>query len=174
VQAYHKQASATWRAIGDQRGAGYVLTSLGITLEALGEPEGAEVAYREALAIRRETGQVALAIEDVAGLGRVALARGRPEEAKGYAEECLAHIEARGVDGIEQIFEVYLACVRILEACGDVYTEQAREILEQAYTLLMERADKIGDEALRRSFLENVPTHRELMREAQRVLKTPG
>jgi len=51
---------------------------------------------------------------------------------------------------------------RVLAACGE--EARARRVLEEAYTLLMERANKIGDEALRRSFLENVPAHREVMR----------
>ena len=39
---------------------------------------------------------------------------------------------------------------------------RAHEVLEQAYHLLQERASWIDDEALRRSYLENVPANREI------------
>ena len=44
-------------------------------------------------------------------------------------------------------------------AAGD---PRAGGFLQQTYDLLMEQADRIGDEAMRRSFLENVPWHREI------------
>jgi len=41
---------------------------------------------------------------------------------------------------------------------------RAEEILTTAYHLLQERAAAISEEELRRSFLENVATHREIVR----------
>ena len=161
AQAYYEQALGITRAIGDKRETGFALTCLGMVLERLGDLDEAGTTYCEALFIRREIGQAALAIEDIAGLGRVALARGRWQEAQQYAEECLGHITAHGVAGIEYVFEVYLTCVRVLEACGE--HERARGVLAEAYALLMERADKIEDETLRGSFLKNVPVHREVV-----------
>jgi hypothetical protein len=49
----------------------------------------------------------------------------------------------------------------VLDAAGD---PRAREVLEKGYAELQERAEKITDEALRRSFLENVPWNRELVK----------
>ncbi|MDY7079501.1 MAG: tetratricopeptide repeat protein [Chloroflexota bacterium] len=160
AKAHEEQGLTLAREIGDRHQAGCALTYLGKALEGLEDPDGAEEAYREALAIRREIGQPARAIDDVAGLGRVALMRSEKQEAKRYAEECLAHVATHGVAGIEHVFEVYLACVHILETCGE--EGQARAVQEKAYTLLMERADRIDDETLRRSFLENVPARRAL------------
>ncbi len=65
-----------------------------------------------------------------------------------------------GVAGLEYPSEIYLTCIRVLEACGE--RKRALALLSEAHALLMQRADKISDEALRRSFLENVPAHREL------------
>jgi hypothetical protein len=53
---------------------------------------------------------------------------------------------------------VYLTCYRTFQAAGD---SRAAEVLETAHATLQERAAKITDEAIRRSFLENVPCHRE-------------
>ncbi|MCD4739347.1 MAG: tetratricopeptide repeat protein [Anaerolineae bacterium] len=161
AQAYYEQALGITRTTSDKRETGFALTNLGMVLERLGDLDGAEAAYRESLFIRREIGQAALAIEDMAGLGGVALARSRWQEAKQYAEECLVHITAHGVAGIEYVFEVYLTCVRVLEACGE--HERAWGVLAKAHALLMERADKIEDETLHGSFLKNVPIHREVV-----------
>jgi hypothetical protein len=56
-------------------------------------------------------------------------------------------------------FRVYLTCYRVLQAGHD---PRAGEVLETAHRLLHERAAKIEDERLRRSFLEQVPAHREI------------
>jgi hypothetical protein len=41
-------------------------------------------------------------------------------------------------------------------------------LLAEAHALLQERAATIGDEAMRRSFLENVAAHREIAEEFER------
>ena len=46
---------------------------------------------------------------------------------------------------------------------------RAEEILTGAYHLLQERAEKIDDQELRRSYLENVSYHREIVAEFRRV-----
>ena len=43
-------------------------------------------------------------------------------------------------------------------------------ILSKAYHLLQERAARIGDEELRRSFLENGAAHRAIVEEIQRMM----
>jgi tetratricopeptide (TPR) repeat protein len=53
----------------------------------------------------------------------------------------------------------HLVCYRVLRAGSD---PRASEILNKAYRLLQERASWIEDEALRRSYLENVPANREV------------
>jgi hypothetical protein len=48
----------------------------------------------------------------------------------------------------------------VLAAADD---PRAVEVLAEAYATLQERAARITDEALRRSYLENVPYHREIL-----------
>jgi hypothetical protein len=48
----------------------------------------------------------------------------------------------------------------VLAAAGD---ERAASVLETAHATLQEQAAKIPDETMRRSFLENVPYHREIV-----------
>jgi len=69
---------------------GYSLTYLGHALADLGELEAAAEAYGEAMHLRRELGQHSLAIDDLAGLARVATAQGDLERALEQGEEILA------------------------------------------------------------------------------------
>ena len=82
----------------------------------------------------------------------------------------LAHLEpvledAQPADhrlfGTKHPYQVYQTCYQVLEAAGDA---RAIQILQSAHSLLTKTADKIQDDALWRSFLENVPVHAEIMR----------
>ena len=55
---------------------------------------------------------------------------------------------------------MYLSCYRVLSAGQD---ERARSLLHTAYHMLQERAGKLEDLALRRSFLNKVAAHREIV-----------
>jgi hypothetical protein len=66
------------------------------------------------------------------------------------------------LEGAEDDLKVFLACYQVLQASED---PRAAHILSQAHRLLQERAAKISDEKLRRSFLENVAAHREIISE---------
>ena len=70
--------------------------------------------------------------------------------------------ENPGLDGAEHPLRVILTCYRVLRVCGDA---RATTILTDTHALLQERAAKISDENMRRSYLENVPEHRELVAE---------
>jgi hypothetical protein len=48
---------------------------------------------------------------------------------------------------------------------------RAPEVLASAVNALASRAEKIADETLRRSFLENVRAHRELTLAARNIVK---
>ena len=160
-----EQALALQREIGDRRGEGYSLTYLGHALAGLGKVEAAVETYRKAMHLRRELRQPGLAIDDLAGLARVALAQGAFKRAAEHAQEILAWIEANGLEGIEYPLQVYLTCYRVLGATAEdtLALERADSLLSRAHAELMKRAADISDEALRKKFLENVQTHREIM-----------
>ena len=133
---------------------------LGHTLAGLGELAQAADAYWQALDVYRKTGWHSLPMEPLAGLARVALAQGDLPQAQAHVETILEHLKTRTLNGTLEPFRIYLTCVRVLEAAGD---PRAETVLHTAYHLLQERAANIDDEALRRSFLENVAAHRELV-----------
>jgi hypothetical protein len=111
-------------------------------------------------------GQYSLLIDDWAGLAHIALAQGRPGQALEHVQDILSWIDVNGLEGIEYPLQVYLICYRVLQATaqGDpAAIERAQKVLTVAHTALMERANSIGDEALRLKFLENVKTNREII-----------
>ena len=147
---------------GDRRSRGYSLTILGYALEGLGHLEKAAESYQQAIELRREMGQHHMVIESLAGLARVSLAQGKLSLALGQVEEILAFLEDNSLDGTEEPFRIYLTCCHVLRANQD---PRAQTILNTAYHLLQEQAAKVGDEEMRRSFLENVAAHREIVEE---------
>jgi tetratricopeptide (TPR) repeat protein len=135
---------------------------LGHALAGLHRLDEAADAYRQALDLFwRETGSQAEAMECLAGLARVSLAVGDAAHAQAETEEILAYLEIDPrLEGAVEPPRVYLTCYRVLRANAD---PRADEILERGYHLIQETALKIDGDALRRSYLENVPANREIV-----------
>ena len=64
------------------------------------------------------------------------------------------------LEGAIEPLRVYLTCYNVLHAIDDPRAEQ---VLDAGYRLLQERVEAIDDPAMRRSYLENVPYHRQLV-----------
>jgi hypothetical protein len=97
----------------------------------------------------------------------VALAQGDLSQAGDHAAEILTRLQAGlALPSWGGPFWIRLTCYLVLAAASDPC---AGEFLQQSYVLLMEYADRIGDEAMRRSFLENVPWNREIVALAREV-----
>ena len=148
------------QSIGDRTNQGYILTNMGHTLVGLEQWAEATDAFRQALALREELGQSSLAMDALAGLAHVSLIQGDLDQAHARVEEVLRYKESNTLDGAEDPFRIYLTCYHVLRA---VHDPRARIILEKAHHLLQEEAAKIADEEMRRSFLENVAVHREII-----------
>ena len=108
--------------------------------------------------------------EPLAGLARIALARGDVAGASATVAEVLARLDAGGsVDGTEDPLWIYLTCHEVLAAAG---APRAADLLRQAHALVMARAAPLGD-AERATFLGNVPSHRAIV-DAWRRVNCPG
>jgi predicted ATPase/DNA-binding SARP family transcriptional activator/class 3 adenylate cyclase len=139
----------------------WALTFLGHALTELDGLFEAADAYRQALDIRWEVGEAPPVPEPLAGLACVDLARGDHPQALIHVQEILAYLEAYPkLEGTIDPIRVYLTCYRVLRANAD---PRAAEVLEKGHYLLQEIASKIDDEALRRSYLENVPANRAIV-----------
>ena len=157
---YNQDALQMVQEIGDRAKEGMTWMMLGHALLGVGRLEEAAEAYQNSVALRRELGRPNLAMESLAGLARVALAQGDLARAQAHVEEILSCLETGTLHGTIAPFQVYLTCYRVLK---DGQDPRAQEILATAYDLLQERAARITDEEMRRSFLENVAAHREIV-----------
>src|SRR5262245_14752929 len=87
-------------------------------------------------------------------------------QAQALVEAILNVLADYPLAGLGEPFYVYLTCYRVLDTTHD---PRATTVLQTALRLLHQYADSITDEGLRRSFLENVATHRELLAAATGV-----
>jgi tetratricopeptide (TPR) repeat protein len=127
----------------------------------LGELAEAASAYTKALHLRREIGQAAAAIDDLAGLARVALQQGDLAQAETNAEEMWQWLQEKGTAGILNPLQVYVTVANVWQANGRV--DEAQEALSQANQLLQQQAERFTSRERRRAFLENVSLHREIV-----------
>jgi predicted ATPase/class 3 adenylate cyclase len=173
-QALHRAQEANWSGLES-----LAWRVLGDVAAGLGQWDEAAQAYTNAL----ELAQVSVgarwqrrrnqdrAIEHRAGLARVALAQADAAGALTHVAAILGYL--RDYPVLRCAYEplrVYLTCYRVLHANADA---RARDVLNTAYGMLQERAANIADEELRRSYLENVAAHREIVVEWKR-LAAPG
>jgi predicted ATPase/DNA-binding SARP family transcriptional activator/class 3 adenylate cyclase len=136
------------------------LVGVGLFRAELGQFAQAAGLYHRALRGMR-VWQPHVAPEPLAGLARIAMAQGDTVGAMSYVEESLPYLQSCPTPLCTfDAFGVHLTCCRVLAAAGD---PRAEEVLGRAYHLLQERALKIADPDLRRSFVENVPSHHELI-----------
>ncbi len=173
---YAEQGLRIAQEIGARYREGEMLICLGHAHSGMDRLLEAATYYQQARDLWEELGTQHQLIGALGGLARVSLAQGQLARAKDCVEKILAHPEAGGsldhaLDDPVDIIQVYLTCYRVLQAHGDC---RARDILLTAYQLLQERAARIDDEELRRSFLENVAARRELASAYQALLEGEG
>lgn len=159
-----QEALALAQKLHDTYGEGSASTRLGYALAGLGRMEEAAGAYRNALAIWRESGPPSFAMEALAGLARISLAQHDLDQALAQVEEILSYLEDNTLSDVDDAMHIYLTCYEVLKAVQD---PRALDVFSTAYGLLQKQAAKISDETMRRSFLENVPTHRQIMEAVQ-------
>jgi adenylate cyclase len=149
---------------------GYALNYMGLLHLATGAAERARDCATAALTIRRELEQRPLQADDLALLAMAHLELGEREMALGHAREALAILDECGAEGPEAPQRDYYTCYRVLAATG--HLEQARQALQEAYDLVIARAEKIIAPAMRQSFLENVAQNREIIAAWQTIQAT--
>jgi adenylate cyclase len=164
-----QQALLIAREVGNRRVEGYALGFLADSLVELGLLDEATTTYQQALALWRELGSAPLALEPLGGLARASLARDDPAQAQAYVEEILSALDESALRESDQALYAYLDCYRVLRALAD---PRADSILRTAHELLQARAARITDAELRRSFLEAIPAHEEIVREFEASQKT--
>jgi hypothetical protein len=136
---------------------------LGHARARMAQPELAAAAYQQAVAWYITIGNAAMAIEPRAGLAQLALAQGDSVGARILIDMMLPVLSERSRARVLTPFYAYLICYDVLEALHD---SRAATVLRDAQRLLQKYAEQIPNTAQRRSFLENVAAHRDLLRAA--------
>jgi tetratricopeptide (TPR) repeat protein len=149
------RATETFAAHGERRKEGGCRRYLARIALRRGELERAEAEARAACALLDETRPLLAGARAV--LAQVLLARGDADAALLEARAAMALVDELGeVDEGESLVRLTLA--EALEAAGDA--DGAARALARAQARLCERAARIADPVLRRSFLDAVPEHR--------------
>jgi tetratricopeptide (TPR) repeat protein len=156
-----EQACALAVKIGDRSAEAWAQTNLGHSYFASGEFPEAAKAYQNALEIRNKLDQPLLATEPAAGFARALLEQGDLETAYQHVQTILPILnEKKDLAGTDDPIRVYLTCYLVLNSKKE---SDAIRILEAAHDLIQSRAAKIPYEDTRKSFLENIPHHHEIM-----------
>jgi tetratricopeptide (TPR) repeat protein len=143
---------------------GWALMVRGHAARVLGQLDTAEALYRGA--IEQLAGTPPMRGRAVAGLAETCLARGRVDEAMQHSLQAVANLSNfASVDGGEE--QVRLTHIRVLEAAGQVRAAQA--FAQASSDLLHANATRIGDPALRESYLHGVRANREILAHARRL-----
>ena len=150
-QAWQSDQSAGFQSV-----RAYAFVLIGHAQTQVGQFAKAADAYQQALALYSEIGRADIAAEAQAGLAAIAYKQGDEEQAQRLVEAVLKRLVDYPTAGQDEPFYLYLTCSQILAATHD---PRATMILQQGYDLLQQYAERITDDALRRSFWENVPIH---------------
>jgi LuxR family maltose regulon positive regulatory protein len=134
--------------------------SLGESLVALSRLDEAEVVLQEAVTIYREFGWDHQAVAAITDLATIELARGNRHEALRIVEQQLLPTMGNDDFGDEEFGRAYWGCYQVLRAVDD---PRAETVLRSGHDTIQSVAALIDKEALRRSFLENIPAHRAII-----------
>ncbi len=137
---------------------GLTQNNLGYIHLEMGNPEKAKEAFDKGRSLRIKMNIESFEMMDVSGLARAELESGNTDEAlalSGLAIETLAKY-----DTVEDLQRAFFNHALILDKAGN--PREAEKYLEKARKIVHERADKIEDADLKKTFLEQVPLHREI------------
>jgi len=149
----------------------FVFTAEGHAYFALGQLPEAEDCFGKALQLRLALQQEQQAMEPLAGLAEVALERGEVTASLAYAERMLPVVRSPWFAAAVELFRVFWACYKALDANGDA---RASELLTDAYQRLMARAAQIEDDAMRAGYLDRITVHRAIAETYAAHLSTNG
>lgn len=145
--------------IGARSQIGYALSVRGHALRALRQTVEARTAYEAAIAIRQELGEHQFATETAAGLAQLFMMENKLEMSLHHINSILEYMETHSLEGTNEPFHIYLACVQILRAAQD---SRAASILDTALALLKKRADELSKLSWQHRFINGIEAHQTL------------
>ncbi|MCA9995644.1 MAG: tetratricopeptide repeat protein [Anaerolineales bacterium] len=147
--------------IGNTLVQAYALQDIGFILTQHNSLQKAVPFLQSALEQYKKLEQANRLLETRATLAEIALRQQDLAKAEKEIAPVLEHILAeKSLEGVGRLFRIYLVCYEVTRAIDN---DRAQQILSKAYHLLHERASQISDKKQRQSFLENVPTNRQII-----------
>ncbi len=160
-RCYHKAIELA-KAVENQKMEAGAYLNLGNTLISQGLLDEAREAIAQHIALSQCMEHESEMIEPKTYLALVAWKEGKLDEALDYVKDILDYLNGKTAKVFDFSPEILLTCYKILHANQD---PQAEDVIGKAYSLLMESAEKITDEAMRKSYLENVAVNCEIQEE---------
>ena len=168
ARAYAQSALEIAIEVGARYNELFALAALGNGDLALRRWEAAASDFERMEALAREVAYPAAVLDALEGLTRLALEQGAVLEARDALNRLMEYAHARdesagGRGGLlagSMEHWIRLTRYKVLARSGDA---NAQEAILDAYTALQSEASAITDESWRRSFLENIPEHREIV-----------
>jgi len=154
---------AIMQALDNKHQISFFLSYLSTVSLQAGDYQQAIERAQEALSLRQELDLRLRMADDLATLAAAYLAAGNVAQALVYAGQALAILDGCGGQGPEFPQRDYFTCYQVLAAAGQ--EERAQAALQSAYNLVMARAEKTTDPALRQSFMERVPVNCKIVQE---------
>lgn len=157
--------------LSDQQARG--LTVAAQAMLNLGQLDEARENYQAALELARQSIDTHQVTEIQAGLALTYLAQGSPDQASGIVLEILdrlgvedqvgpqgqLRIRYSQLEGLNEPFQVLLACCQVLQASHD---PRAEAFLNAAFHLLLEQSNRLPAGRKQANYLQRIPAHRAL------------
>jgi tetratricopeptide (TPR) repeat protein len=131
-----------------------------LVAEGQGNLDAADRLYEESREIRARLDQKPLLVDSLAGLLRIAMARGHTAAMGRLLADITGQLEQRGLIGIEHLGRLFVTLVETSRALGDEIG--AERHLTEALALLDTRAASIADPEQRQRYLTGPAAHRRL------------
>jgi tetratricopeptide (TPR) repeat protein len=161
AKAYAQTALDLARYLNAPRDEINALSSLGSAYLALGEAGEALRIHQSEETLAAQMGLHDYAAGATARQALALLTLGELPKALERVDAVLSVLDQLGSSSIYAPADIYLACSRVLLAVGDPRVDI---ILNKAHGWLQEHLQRLGADEHRRSFIENIPAHAELMR----------
>lgn len=171
AQECYERAYKLMSEVGDRRGLGVILLNMGALQNEQGRYAEALSYLDHVLSMLSEAGLKGLEVETLSEKGRAHLGLGELSLALDCSARAIQALEAQhGM--ITQAQRFYFTHYQILQA--NERTDEANVYLQKARDEVCRIANQISEEALRASFLHNVPINQQILRAwAQRERSEP-
>ncbi|MBG0787981.1 MAG: tetratricopeptide repeat protein, partial [Anaerolineaceae bacterium] len=134
--------------------------AIGHAYLAQGQLKQARQHYQQAVTSFKTYQQRHLTPEPMAGLAKITLLEGKPEQALAIVQEFLPALKPGELQGPDRPLWIYLVCHQVLAANNDPL---ASGIIQTAHQILSQRAETIADTKSRQSYLTGVRDHNEII-----------